>query len=127
MFDKFLAKTSDSSKVVAGATAATSPTATDKRLDELTKLIKQMQKQQHQQQQQQAASNYAMAAYDQTQQQSRNWQGQPNRQIEQLQRQVSRLQDDLRRYQNPRQSDFRSFGRSIRTTKGDLFVHIANV
>ena len=119
LFDKFLAKTSDSSKVVASATAATSPTATDKRLDELTKLVKQMQKQQHQQQQQQAASNYAMAAYDQPQQPSRNWQGQPNRQIEQLQRQVSRLQDDLRRYQNPRQSDFRSFGRSIRTTEGD--------
>ena len=104
MFDKFMAKTSDSSKVMAGAIAAIGPSATDKRLDKLTKLVKQIQKQQYQQQQQQqqAASNYAMAAYDQTQQQSRNWQGQPNRQIEQLQRQVSRLQDELRCYQNPR-------------------------
>ena len=114
MFDRFMATTSDSSKVVAGATAATGPSAIDKRLNELTKLVKRIQKHQ-----QQAASNYAMPAYDQTQQQSRNWQGQPNRQIEQLQWQVSCLQDELRRYQNPRQSDFRSFGRSIRTTEGD--------
>ena len=114
MFDKFMAKTSDSSTVVAGATVVTGPSATDKRLDELTKLVKRIQKHQKQ-----AASNYAMPAYDQTQQQSRNWQGQPNRLIEQLQWQVSRLQDELRCYQNPRQSDFRSFGRSIRTTEED--------
>ena len=47
---------------------------------------------------------YAVAAYDQPPGRSRpfhsrNWQGQQNRQIDQLQRQVTRLENDLRRYQ----------------------------
>ena len=66
----------------------------------------------------------AMAAYDQPSRSSRpfssgNWQGHPSRQMEQLQKQVERLENDLRRYQNPRRPDFRSYGRSFRSTEGD--------
>ena len=48
----------------------------------------------------------------------RGWQGPQNRQFEQLQRQVVRLENDLRRNQNPRRPDFRSFGRSFCSTEG---------
>lgn len=51
----------------------------------LSNQIKQLQKQQ------QTAESDTMAAYDH----SRNWQAHPNRQLEQLQRQVTRLAQDL--------------------------------
>ena len=110
--------TSNNAKVVAATATAPPPSLPDKRVDELSKQMTQLQKQL---QQQSAAS---LAAYDQPPNpprsfQSRNWQGQPNRQVEQLQRQVNRLEQELRRYQNPRQPDFRSYGRSFRSTQGD--------
>ena len=73
-----------------------------------------------------ASYHYAMAAYDQPQgqarpPQARNWQGPPNRQFEQLQRQINRLENELRRYQNPHRPDFRSFGRSFRSAEETHF------
>ena len=61
----------------------------------------------------------SVAAYDQPLGtslpfQSRNWQGEQNTQIDQLQRQVIRLENDLRRYQNRRYSANRSYKRSYR-------------
>lgn len=137
MFNKLMAQSSDSSKVVAAVAPAPVPSATDKRVDELAQQLKQFQKQQQHQKQQQkqqqyATAHYAMAAYDQPpgqQQQmspSRNWEGHPNRQMEQLQRQVMRLENELKRYQNPRRPDFRSFGRSYRSTEGDPICTYCN-
>ena len=64
-------------------------------------------------------ASYAMAACDQPPWtsrpfQSRNWQGQQNSQIDQLERQVTRSENDLRWYQNPRDSADRSYDRSCR-------------
>lgn len=91
--------------------------------------MNQMQKQM--QQQLQLNANYAMASYDQPYPPSRsfsprNWQDQPNRQYDQLQNQVARLADDFRRYQNPRRPDFRSYGRSFRSTEGDPICTFCN-
>ena len=88
MFKDLMASTN--AQVVAATATPPPPQVTDKRVDELSKQVKQLQKQL---QQQSAAS---LAAYDQPPNpprsfQSRNWQGQPTRQVEQLQRQVSRL------------------------------------
>ena len=119
MFNKFMVTSAENTKTIA-AVATTPPTSpSDKRIDDLTKQVKQLQKEQRQE-----AAASAMAAYDQPTGsprpfQARNWQGQPNRQMEQLQRQVARLQQDLQRYQNPRRADFRSYGRSFRSIEGD--------
>lgn len=64
-------------------------------------------------------AGYAVAAYDQPPVtslpfQPRNWQGQQNSQIDQLQRQVTRLESDLSRYQNPRHYANHSYDRSHR-------------
>lgn len=116
MFTKLMNQsTLGTSKPIAAVSTEPPPTQLDKRLDELSKQMKQLQKQNQQR----------IAAYDQPQTgaqrfpQMRNWQGQPNRQIDQLQRQVSRLENELRRYQNPRRPDFRSYGRNFRTVEGD--------
>ena len=77
-------------------------------------------------------ASYAIAAYDQPpgaprSSQPRNWQGGgQNTQVDQLQRQVTRLENELRQYQNPRQPDFRSFGRSYRSTEGDPICTFCN-
>ena len=97
------------------------PSQINKRFDELSKQLKQLQKQTTHR----PASHASVAAYDQPQSsplrfnQTRNWQGQPTRQIDQMQRQINRLENELRRYQNPRRSDFRSYGRNFRTVEGD--------
>ena len=84
-------------------------------------LYEQLQKQTTQR----PASYAGVAAYDQPQSspprfnQTRNWPGQPTHQIDQMQRQINRLENELRRYQNPRRSDFRSYGRNFRTVEGD--------
>ena len=122
IFTKFLEQPRSTSKVIAAAAPAQNMSNTDKKLDDLSAQIKQIQKQRRQQQQVQAS--YAMAAYDQPQgtsrpSQPRNWQGGQSIQVDQLQRQVTHLENELRRYQNPRQPDFRSFGRSYRSTEGD--------
>ena len=88
MFKDLMAGTN--AQVVAATATPPPPPVTDKRVDELSTQVKQLQKQL---QQQSAAS---LAAYDQPPNpprsfQSRNWQGQPTRQVEQLQRQVNRL------------------------------------
>ena len=49
--------------------------------------------------------------------QMRNWSGQ--RQTDQMQRQINRLESELRRNQNPRRPDFRSYGRSFRIVESD--------
>lgn len=139
MFTKFLATPTPKPEVVAAATAsnlsatAANSSTTDKRIDDLSRQVKQILKlQQNQQtQQQQAATNYAVAAYDQPRGQARppqerNWQGPPNRQVDQLQRQINRLENELRRYQNPRRPDFRSFGRSYRSTEGEPICSFCN-
>ena len=48
-----------------------------------------------------------------------NWSGQPNRQMNQMQRQINRSESELHRYRNPHRPDFRSYGRSFRTVEGD--------
>ena len=124
MFSKFMEQPSSTSKVIAAAAPAQSISNTDKKLDDMSAQIKQIQKQQQRHQQQMQAS-YALAAYVQPPGPSRpsqpgNWQGQQhNTQVDQLQRQVTRLENELRRYQNPPQPDFRSFGRSYRSSEGD--------
>ena len=130
MFSKFMAQPRSTSKVIAAAAPAQHMSNTDKKLDDLSAQIKQIQKQQQRQQQQMQAS-YTMAAYDQPpgtsrSSQPRNWQGRQNTQVDQLQRQVTRLEHELRRYQNPRQPDFRSFGRSYRSTEGDPICTFCN-
>ena len=130
MFNKFMEQPSSTSKVIAAAAPAQSISNNDKKLDDMSAQIKQIQKQQ-QRQQQQIQASYAVAAYDQPQgssrlSQPRNWQGQHNTQVDQLQRQVTRLESELRRYQNPRQPDFRSFGRSYRSTEGDPICTYCN-
>ena len=129
MFAKFMEQPSSNSKMIAAAATAPNTSDVDKKLEELSNQLKQIQKQQLYQQQMHAG--YAVAAYDQLQGtslpfQSRNWQGEQNSQIDQLQRQVTRLENDLRRYQNPRQPDFRSFGRSYRSTEGDPICTYCN-
>lgn len=130
MFNKFMEQPRSTSKVIAAAAPAQNTSTSDKKLDDLSAQIKQIQKQQQRQQQQMQAS-YAMAAYDQPpgtsrSSQPRNWQGGQNTQVDQLQRQVTRLENELRRYQNPRQPDFRSFGRSYRSTEGDPICTYCN-
>ena len=130
MFTKFMEQPSSTSKVIAAAAPAPSISNTDQKLEDMSAQLKQIQKQQQRHQQQLQAS-YAMAAYDQPQgpsrpSQIRNWQGQHNTQVDQLQRQVTRLENELRRYQNPRQPDFRSFGRSYRSTEGDPICTYCN-
>ena len=132
MFSKFLE--CSTSKVIAAAAPAQGISNTDKKLDELSNLLKQIQKQQQRQQQQMQAS-YAMAAYDQPPLtsrpfQPRNWQGQQNSEVDQLQRRVTRLENDLRRYQNPHHSINRSYDRSYRgwndeysNELGSPFIH----
>ena len=122
MFQKLMTQTvSPKPPTIAAASAEPMPSQIDKRFDELSKQLKQLQKQTTQR----PASYASVAAYDQQQSspprfnQTRNWQGQPTRQIDQMQRQINRLENELRRYQNPRRSDFRSYGRNFRTVEGD--------
>ena len=130
MFTKFMEQPRSTSALIAAAAPAQNMSNTDKKLDDLSTQIKQIQKQQQRQQQQLQAS-YAVAAYDQPpgtsrSSQPRPWQGGQNTQVDQLQRQVTRLENELRRYQNPRQPDFRSFGRSYRSTEGDPICTYCN-
>ena len=122
MFQKLMTQTvSPKPPTIAAASAEPMPSQIDKRFDELSKQLKQLQKQTMQR----PASDASVAAYDQPQSsplrfnQTRNWQGQPTRQIDQMQRQINRLENELRRYQNPRPPDFRSYGRNFRTVEGD--------
>ena len=126
MFTKFLEQPPGNSTVIAAASPAPGPSAAERKLDELSSNIKTLQKQQQQMQ-----ASYAMAAYDQAPgpsrpSQPRSWQGQHTNQVDQLQRQVYRLESDLRRYQNPRQPDFRRYGRSYRSTEGDPICTYCN-
>lgn len=130
MFTKFLEQSSSNSKVIAAAAPAPNTSDADKKLEDLSNQVKQILKQQQRHTQQMHAS-YAVAAYDQAPGTSRpfeprSWQGRQNNQVDQLQRQVNRLENDLRRYQNPRQPDFRSFGRSYRSTEGDPICTYCN-
>ena len=130
MFSKLLDQPS-TTKIIAATETGPGIPASDKKIDELSNQIKTLQQQQQQLQQRYLSGNYAMAAYDPPPGnsrpfQARNWQGQPNRQIEQLQRQMARLENDLRRYQNPRRPDFRSYGRSFRSTEGDPICTFCN-
>ena len=122
MFQKLMTQTvSPKPPTIAAASAEPMPSQIDKRFDELSKQLKQLQKQTTQR----PASYASVAAYDQQQSspprfnQTRNWQRQPTRQIDQMQRQINWLENELRRYQNPRRSDFRSYGRNFRTVEGD--------
>ncbi len=129
MFSELKGQSAESTKVMAAVAPSPGPSANDKRFDELSKQMRQIQKQL--QQNQHSNANYAMAAYDRQIPPSRsfsprNWQEQPNRQYDQLQRQVARLENDMRRYQNPRRPDFRSFGRSFRSTEGDPICTFCN-
>ena len=105
-----------STKTVA---SASTPSALEQRIDDVSKQIQQLQNQKFM-----ASVSSPVAAYDQHgrfphTQSNRFRPDQPNRQIEQLQRQVARLEDDLKRYQNPRRPDFSSYGRSFRTVEGN--------
>ena len=126
MSTKILEQPPGNSTVIAAAAPAPGPSAAKKKLDELSSNIKTLQKQ-HQQMQ----ASYTMAAYDHAPRpsrpsQPRSWQGQHTNQVDQLQRQVNRLESELRRYQNPRQPDFRSYGRSYRSTEGDPICTYCN-
>ena len=125
MFSKLMTqqpKYSDS-KTVAAVSAEPARSYVDQRFDELSRQFERLQRQN----QNQAVPNTFAAAYDQQphntgnpySNQPRVWQGGPNRQIGQLQRQVNRLESELRRYQNPRRPDFRSYGRNFRTVEGE--------
>ena len=97
-----------STKTVA---SASTPSVLEQRIDDVSKQIQQLQKQN---QKFMASVSSPVAAYDQHDrfphtQSNRFRPDQPNRQIEQLQRQVARLEDDLKRYQNPRNPEFCSF------------------
>lgn len=116
---------SPSSQSVA-AIASSPPPAEDKRYEILTQQIKQLQQQQRRMQ----IAN-TVAAYDSPQGGPQrfpnpNWQPQSDRQIDQLQREVARLDNDLRRYQNPRRPDYRSFGRNFRSVEGDPICSFCN-
>jgi len=122
MFQKLMAQTvSVKPPTIAVASADPVPSQIDRRFDELSKQLKQLQKQSTQRQ----TYSAGIAAYDQPQtvptrfNQTHNWQGQPTRQIDQMQRQINRLESELRRYQNPRRADFRSYGRNFCTVEGD--------
>ena len=78
------------------------------------------------QQQQQVVNAYPLNAFGNSEGQPRsNGQAQAKPWVDQspqlrdLQRQVARLENDLRRYQNPRRPDFRSYGRNFRSIEGD--------
>ena len=125
MFSKLMnqpPKLSDT-KAVAAVSAEPNRSYIDQRFDELSRQFEQLQRQN----QNRAVPNTFAAAYDQQPRntgnpfsnQTRVWQGGPNRQIDQLQRQVNRLESELRRYQNPRRPDFRSYGRNFRTVEGE--------
>lgn len=123
MFTKLMtqSKATNPQTIAAVSTESTQPQL-DKRLDELNRQIKQLQK--HTQQFPAPNSNIAAITQPENAEaqrfsQMRNWSGQPNRQIDQMQRQINRLESELRRYQNPRRLDFRSYGRSFRTVEGD--------
>lgn len=97
-----------STKTVA---SASTPSALEQRIDDVSKQIQQLQKQN---QKFMASVLSPVAAYDQHDrfpdtQSNRFRPDQPNHQIEQLQRQVALLEDDLKRYQNPRNPEFCSF------------------
>lgn len=122
MFQKLMAQTvSVKPPTIAVASADPVPSQIDRRFDELSKQLKQLQKQSTQRQ----TYSAGIAAYDQPQtvptrfNQTHNWQGQPTRQIDQMQRQINRLESELRRYQNLRRPDFRSYGRNFCTVEGD--------
>ena len=111
MFQKLMTQTvSPKPPTIAATSAEPMPSQFNKRFDELSKQLKQLQKQTTQR----PASHASVAAYDQPQSsplrfnQTRNWQGQPTRQIDQMQRQINRLENELRRCQNPRRPDFRT-------------------
>ena len=94
-------------------TSASTPSALEQRIDDVSKQIQQLQKQN---QKFMASVSSPVAAYDQHDRfphtQSNRFKpepDQPNRQIEQLQRQVARLEDDLNRYQNLRNPEFLLF------------------
>ena len=97
-----------SSKTVA---SASTPSALEQRIDDVSEQIQQLQKQN---QKFMASVSSPVAACDQQDrfphtQSNRFRPDQPDRQIEQLQRQVARLEDDLKRYQNPRNPEFCPF------------------
>ena len=101
--------------------ATTSAPKDDDKYQKLSDQVKQLQKQM-----QRVNSDTSVAAYQPVPTgppaAASNFNGnyRPNndRQLQQLQRQVSRLEGDLRRYQNPRRPDFRSFGRNFRSVEG---------
>ena len=118
IFNKIIEQPSGTSKVIGAAAPAQAMSTTDRKLDELSNLLKQIQEQQ-QRQQQQIQGSYVMAAYDQPLGtprpfQPRNWQGHQNSQVDHLRGRVTRLENDLRRYQNPRHSTNHSYDRSYR-------------
>ena len=122
MFQKLMTQTvSTKVPTIAAGSAEPIPSQIDKRFDELSKQLKQLEKQTTQR----PAYSASVAASDQPQSdpprfnQTRNWQGPPTRQIDQMQRQLNRLENELRRYQNPRRPDLRSYGRNFRTVEGD--------
>ena len=122
MFQKLMTQTvSTKLPTIAAGSAEPIPSQIDKRFDELSKQLKQLEKQTTQR----PAYSASVAASDQPQSdpprfnQTRNWQGPPTRQIDQMQRQLNRLENELRRYQNPRRPDLRSYGRNFRTVEGD--------
>lgn len=123
MFTKLMtqSKTPNPPTIAAVSTGSTPPPL-DKRLDDLSRQIKQLQKHN----QQRPAPNSYIAAIAQPESaepqrfsQMRSWPGQPHSQIDQMQCQINRLESELRRYQNPRRPDFRSYGRNFRTVEGD--------
>ena len=102
--------------------AARSGPSVEKRLENLSKQMSQLQRQQ----QQQVVNAYPLNAFGNSvgqprsngQAQAKPWVDQ-SPQLRDLQRQVARLENDLRRYQNPRRPDFRSYGRNFRGIEGD--------
>ena len=122
MFQKLMTQTvSTKLPTTAAGSAEPIPWQIDKRFDELSKQLKQLE----QQTTQRPAYSASVAAYDQPQSvpprfnQTCNWQGPPTRQIDQMQRHINRLENELRRYQNPRRPDLRSYSRNFRTVERD--------
>jgi len=90
---------------------ASAPLALEQGIDDVSKQTQRLQKQN----QKFTSVSSPVAAYDQNSgfpraQSHRYRLDQPNRQREQLQRQVGRLEGDLKRYQNPLCPDFSSYG-----------------
>lgn len=103
MFSEFMEQPCSASKVIAAAGSAQCVSNTDKKLD-MSSQIKQIKKQQQHRMQ----ASYAMVAYDEPlgpsrPSQPRNWHGQHNTKVDQLQRQVTCLENELRQYQNPQE------------------------